>query len=50
METADVVAQQLPELSTFLESLPAGHSEADKIDQLQALEQAKRALAAVQAK
>src|SRR5690625_4432044 len=49
MDTADVVAQQLPELSTFLESLPAGHSEADKIDQLQALEQAKRALAAVQA-
>src|SRR5690625_4299963 len=49
MDTADVVAQQLPELSTFLESLPSGHSEADKIDQLQALEQAKRALAAVQA-
>src|SRR5690625_1325746 len=49
METADVVAQQLPELSTFLDSLPSGHSEADKIDQLQALERAKRALAAVQA-
>src|SRR5690625_4969885 len=49
MDTADVVAQQLPELSTFLESLPSGHSEADKIDQLQLLEQAKRALAAVQA-
>src|SRR5690625_609629 len=49
METADVVAQQLPVLSTFLDSLPSGHSEADKIDQLQALEQAKRALAAVQA-
>src|SRR5690625_2743410 len=49
METADVVAQQLPELSTFLDSLPAGHSEADKIDQLQLLERAKRALAAVQA-
>src|SRR5690625_3135821 len=50
METADVVAQQLPELSTFLDSLPSGHSEADKIDQLQALERAKRALAAVQAR
>src|SRR5690625_1725020 len=49
METADVVAQQLPELSTFLDSLPPGHSEAAKIDQLQALERAKRALAAVQA-
>src|SRR5690625_6865726 len=49
METADVVAQQLPELSTFLDSLPSGHSEADKIDQLQALERAKRALTAVQA-
>src|SRR5690625_2657155 len=49
MDTADVVAQQLPELSTFLDSLPSGHSEADKIDQLQALERAKRALAAVQA-
>src|SRR5690625_4858644 len=49
METADVVAQQLPELSTFLDSLPSGHSEAAKIDQLQALERAKRALAAVQA-
>src|SRR5690625_781471 len=49
MDTADVVAQQLPELSTFLESLPSGHSEADKIDQLQLLERAKRALAAVQA-
>src|SRR5690625_4233860 len=48
METADVVAQQLPELSTFLDSLPSGHSEADKIDQLQALERAKRALAAAQ--
>src|SRR5690606_20797560 len=49
METADVVAQQLPELSTFLDSLPAADSEAGAIDRLQALEQAKRALAAVQA-
>src|SRR5690625_2327800 len=49
METADVVAQQLPELSTFLDSLPSADSEAGAIDRLQALERAKRALAAVQA-
>src|SRR5690625_2813086 len=49
METADVVAQQLPELSTFLDSLPSADSEAGAIGLLQALEQAKRALAAVQA-
>jgi hypothetical protein len=49
METADVVAQQLPELSTFLDSLPSADSEAGAIDRLQLLEHAKRALAAVQA-
>src|SRR5690625_4620111 len=49
METTDVVAQQLPELSTFLDSLPSADSEAGAIDRLQALEWAKRALAAVQA-
>src|SRR5690625_3256523 len=49
METADVVAQQLPELSTFLDSLPSADSEAGAVDRLQALEHAKRALAAVQA-
>src|SRR5690625_5269753 len=49
MDTVAMVEDTMQEVESFLASLPSGHSEADKIDQLQALERAKRALAAVQA-
>src|SRR5690625_4628604 len=49
METADATVAMVEEFVSAVGSLPPAGSEADKIDQLQALEQAKRALAAVQA-
>ncbi|HEY4557220.1 MAG TPA: hypothetical protein VIG82_03410, partial [Enteractinococcus sp.] len=49
MDTADVTVAMVEEFVSAVGSLPPAGSEAAKIDQLQALEQAKRALAAVQA-
>src|SRR5690625_2501059 len=49
METADATVAMVEEFVSAVGSLPPAGSEAAKIDQLQALERAKRALAAVQA-
>ena len=49
METVVEVADTVQEFVTFLASLPPAESEAENIDRLQQLEQAKRALAAAQA-
>src|SRR5690625_3255 len=49
MDTVTMVEDTMQEVESFLASLPPADSEAGAIDRLQALEHAKRALAAVQA-
>lgn len=50
MEAGAMIAAQVQELTTFLDSLPPEASQYDNIELIQQLEQAKRALAALQVK